>query len=355
MKKSVKFILAILCMFACTMVFAGSDNLISLGVPSFVCEFAVPTGVMVAPIFAVTPQETGIVIAYKNKDLIADEVMPVKKLDGPELTFEWYERTLGDAFTNQDTRVGRMSRPNTIYFDGETRSGYAKAYGLETPVPFEDLDRIKNKQLFLGATSEDLTNRVLLDREVRVAAIVQNSANYLASQAITVPDSQKIGASGADVYNLILQYLEDALVRPNVLGMSSKVWMKLRSDPSVIAALYPNGNGKGAATREQLAELFEVERLIIGKARINTNRNPKSPVLQPCWGPHIWGHYYEPMSTLKSGLAWGMTAQVGERILEVNEDKSIGLKGGEIIKAGFYQDEVVTAKGAGILLKDILV
>ena len=49
-----------------------------------------------------------------------------------------------------------------------------------------------------------------------------------------------------------------------------------------------------------------------------------------------------------------MTAQIGDRFATIIEDEKIGLKGAEIIKAGFYQKEVVIGKDAGFLLKNIV-
>ncbi len=85
----------------------------------------------------------------------------------------------------------------------------------------------------------------------------------------------------------------------------------------------------------------------------SSNKNPKAPITTQCWGNHLFGLHQEELSTLTEGITWGITAQVGERIAESNEDKTIGLKGGVIVKAGFYQEEVVVGKGAGFLLKDI--
>ncbi|MFA6689938.1 MAG: hypothetical protein WCS18_10720 [Sphaerochaetaceae bacterium] len=355
MTKLSKILFILISLVAVGSVFAGADALTAFGVPQSVAGILCPSGVSVAILpllLPITEQQTGLVVAYKNKALIADQAMPVKQLDGPELSFKWWKRRLGDAFTAQDTKVGRMSAPNKVYFEGDWESAVAKAFGLETSVMNEDLDQIKDKTRYLNSALEGLIDRVLLGREVRVAGIVQDAANYESSQVKTCTAEERIGTN-TDVYGMIMQMFEDALVRPNVFGMNSLVYTKLRSDKSIIAAIYPNGNGKGVATKEQLMELFEVDDLIVGKARVNTNRNPKSPSLENCWGNNLWAHYQEPLSSLTDGLAWGMTAQVGDRVAETVEDKDMGLKGGVTIKSGFYQAEVVTAKAAGVLIKGI--
>lgn len=354
MRKTTRIILALVSLACAACAFASADTLSVMGVPQFIIDTFACSGFATATLLPIGEQQTGLVIAYKNSRLIADDVMPVKTLDGPELTFKYFRRALGDAFGNQDTKVGRTSAPNVVHFSGEDVAGLAAAYGLQTPVPYEDLSQVKNKERYINTALEALMDRVLLDREVRVAGIVQNAANYTSEHVKVCSASERIGAQGSNIFELLMDMIESALVRPNVLGMSSKVFYKLRTDKSVINAIWPTNNGSGVATREQIAQLFEVDKIIVGQSRVNTNKNPKSPNLTPCWGNHIWGHYQEDLSDLKDGLTWGMTAQIGDRYAEVIEDKNMGLKGGEIIKAGFYQSEVVTAPGAGILVKNVV-
>ena len=356
MKKNAKIMLTLVSLVCVLCTLAGADTLTACGVPQIAIDLFClgGAGVSTCPILPIGEQQTGLVIAYKNKDLIADQVMPIKILDGAEHTFKYFERTKGDAFTAPDAKVGRLSEPNIIHLSGTEKSDFVIPYGLEDIVPREDIDQIANKERFVNTHLEYLVNQILLGRELRTAGLVQDTSNYESDCHHTYQSSEGIGASVFDIFATLLEYLEKPLARPNKLGMSANVWAKLRTDPNVLKAIYPNNNGGGVATREQIKDLFEVDEILIGAARVNTTKNPSSPTLARCWGDHIWAHYEEPLSTLKEGLAWGMTAQVGDRYAEVIEDKKIGLKGAEIIKAGMYQKEVVVGKGAGFLLKNVL-
>ena len=356
MKKTTKIMLTFISLVCVLCTLAGADTLTACGVPQIAIDLFClgGAGVSTCPILPIGEQQTGIVTAYKNKALIADQVMPIKILDGPELTFKYFERTKGDAFTAPDTHVGRTSEPNIIHLSGTEKSDFCIAHGLEDIIPREDIDQIANKERFVNTHLEYLVNQILLGRELRTAGLVQDTSNYESDCSVTYQASEGIGASGFNIVDVIMEYLEKPLARPNKLGMSANVWAKLRTDANVLKAIYPNNNGGGVATREQIKALFEVDEILVGAARVNTTKNPKNPTLSRCWGDHIWAHYEEPLSTLKEGIAWGMTAQVGERYAEVIEDKKIGLKGAEIIKAGMYQKEVVIGKGAGFLLKNVI-
>lgn len=356
MKKITKIALVLISLACAVCVFAGADTLTACGVPQIVCDiFGVGgAGASIAPILPIGEQQTGLVIAYKNAELIADQVMPVEKLEGKELSFKYFVRTKGDAFTVPDTKVGRMSEPNVIHLSGEEKSDFAVAHGLEDIVPIEDIDQIGDKNRYVNTRFQYLIDQLLLGREVRVAGIVQNTANYASGNTHTYENNQGIGADGFNIVDVINEYLEKLIVRPNRLGMGSTVFSKLRTDPNVLRCVYPNGNGQGMATRQQLCDLFEVDEIIVGRARVNTTKNAKNLELERCWGNNIWGHYQEPLSSLKDGVAWGKTAQVGERFSAIIDAPNKGLKGSEVLKVGFYQKEVVLAKDAGFLLKNVV-
>lgn len=356
MKKMTKIAFVLICL-ACTVcAFASADTLTACGVPQIVCDIfcAGGAGASFAIILPCGEQQTGLVVAYKNEELIADQVMPVQELEGKELTFKYFERTKGDAFTVPDTRVGRMSEPNMIHLSGVDKSDIVEPHGLEDPIPFEDINQIQNKERFVNTHFQYLINLVLLGREKRVADIVQNTSNYGDGLSHTYDANQGMGASGFNIVDTILEWLDKPLARPNKIGMNYTVYTKLRTDPNVIKAIFHNDSGSGIATKQQLCDLFEVKNIIVGAARVNTTKNAKNLNLERCWGNHIWAHYEEKLSTLTEGLAWGMTAQVGPRYADIIEDKKMGLQGGEILKAGFYQKEVVLGKDAGFLLKNVI-
>lgn len=357
MKKMTKIALVLISLVCAVCAFAGTDTLTACGVPQIVCDlFGASSGVLTAGtmLFPVTEQQTGIVIAYQNKKMIADEVMPIDKLEGKELSFKYFKRTLGDAFTVPDTKVGRASEPNLIHLSGEEVADFVVAHGLEDLIPKEDLERVVDMSRYSNTRLEYMMNLLLLGREKEVADIVQNTSNYGTGCSHTYENAEGMGATGFDIVATIMEYLEKPFARPNILGMGAAAYHKLRMDPNVLKAIYPTSNGSGVATRQQLCELFEVDKIIVGESRVNTTKNSKTPTLERCWGSNIWGHYQEQLSSLKEGIAWGITAQVGDRIVEVIDKPEKGLKGSELVKVGFYQKPVVTAKDAGFLLKNVV-
>ena len=55
-----------------------------------------------------------------------------------------------------------------------------------------------------------------------------------------------------------LDAISTPLARPNIAVTSLAVYNKLRKHPALVSAITGNESGKGAVTRQQLAEYFEV-------------------------------------------------------------------------------------------------
>lgn len=351
--KNTIFIVLALVAFAAQ--FAGADTLTLLGLPHQVTEILFMGGASIAFVFPVTTEQTGMVIAYKNKDLVADRAMPIKDSLSTSLSFKWFLRDLADGFTVPDTKVGRASRPNQVDFNGTEQSSTAFAYGLESPVTKEDMDQAGNKvENLVTSRLQSLINLVLLGREVRVAGIVQSPANYLDNQVAATATGDKFNLADANPLKYVLTKLDDAIVRPNKMGFGAGAWTAFRTHPTVVKAIHGNAGDSGVVTRQQVADLLELNEIIVGSSFVNTAKRGKTPLLTRCWGNHVWAHYEEPLADATEGLAWGMTVQVGERFAQTVEDPHLGLQGGFWCKAGAYQSEIVTAKGAGILLTDVI-
>src|SRR6185312_3404208 len=137
--------------------------------------------------FVIQPRLTAITLAYRNQRLVADNVLPRIPVDSP--LFKWSQYSLGDAFTVPDTRVGRKGDVNEIDWTATEQSAFCQDYGLEDAIPYYDLMAARASSQTQGVypidpearSTELLTDLVQLDREVRVANLVMNTANYPAA------------------------------------------------------------------------------------------------------------------------------------------------------------------------------
>ncbi|MGC5778836.1 hypothetical protein [Methylobacterium sp. NFXW15] len=154
--------------------------------------------------FPVDPVITAIAIGYRNQaqDLIADQVLPRVPVLGER--YKWTEYPLAEHFTVPDTEVGRRGRVNRVEFSGVERTRGTQDYGLEDAIPISDINEAEGqRRRGLGLidpekiSAEGLTDLVLLDREVRVAAVAQNPDNYAPTRSTSTACATWRAWSGA--------------------------------------------------------------------------------------------------------------------------------------------------------------
>ena len=122
--------------------------------------------------FPIDAELTAIAIAYRNGRMIADDVLPRVPVGKQE--FKYWKYDLADGFTVPNTLVGRKSRPNEVEFDATDATDSTEDHGLDAPVPKADIDNAPANYNPLGRATEQTTNLIVLDREVRTSALVFN-------------------------------------------------------------------------------------------------------------------------------------------------------------------------------------
>jgi len=353
MKKYLSIILRVGLCALCLLVLGSYMGItpLHLSVPGTMSAMAI----MVGFDYAVTPEQSGMVIAYKNADLIADLVMPrCNPFKSTKRTFNYFERNLKAGFTVPDTAVSRKGRPNSVDFDGVMHEATCKPEGLEHSISKDDIQEADNGNELITQEMQAMIDLVLLAREVRVASMVQSANNYDATCVRALSGSDLFSDPSSNALNIIMKQLDLPLVRPTVLGMSQSVWTGLRQNPTIVKATNRNSGDAGAAARQAVAEILEVDEILVGKSRVNVANRGQDPNLATCWGNFLWGHYRNKNATLKNDVTWGLTAQSGTRYTSVNEDTEIGLEGGYRIVVGEYVKELVLGKSAGFLLQNVV-
>ena len=315
--------------------------------------------------FPVSPTLTAISIGYRNPaaTLIYDRVLPEVDVLGD--TFKWTEFPLGEAFTVPELEVGRTGQPGRIEFTGEERDSSVRNFGLDDPIPYSDIKEAEKARREKRSTidpealaTEGLTNLVQLGREVRAASVVQNPDNYDAARRLVLAGNQQFSDfANSDPYAVIDEGMDKTLVyRPNTIVMGQPAWSKIKRHPKLIKAVKGGLTEDGAITKQQFAELFEIDvkNLLIGVAQVNLSRKGQQVNLSRVWGKSVSLLYIDPTKKQADGsvITWGFTAANGKRIAGSIEDKDIGLEGGKRVRVGEKVRELVCAKSVGYLIQN---
>ena len=315
--------------------------------------------------FNIVPALTAIAIGYRNPaaSYIADQVLPRVPVTAEK--FGWTEYPLAEAFNVPEAEVGRTGRVQQLEFGGEERESAVKDYGFDSPIPYSDIEAAREARQ-RGVSTFDpeghatmmLTDTVLNCREVRVARMVHNPANYAAERKITLAGTDRFDDyDQSDPIGVIKEGINSTLVvRPTDLTLGRGVWTKLSSHPKVIEAVKGGLTTSGMVTVEQFKELFSgegIREVHIGDAWYNTAKQGQPVQLERAWGNHIALTHKNPIASPQGGgITFGFTAQYGSRIAGRIVDEDIGLSGGVRVRAGERVRELIVARDAGYLIQN---
>lgn len=302
--------------------------------------------------FPINPTLTGIAILYQNRDHIADRVLPRTQPIDTEV-FTYWSFDLANGITVPDTLVGRRSKVNEVEFAASEKTGKTADYGLELPIPVVDQRNSPPSIDVLEAGTNFLAGLVDLDREQRASRKVFDPASYPAGNVETLtgdfqwsdPDSNPIAA--------IRAAMDKMLVRPNLLTLGGLVWGAISVHPKVVSAMNSSGSTNGVASKRTLADMLELDDIVVGRSFGNSAKFGQPVVRYDLWGKHASLTYTVANPTL--GLqqpTFGMTVPFGTRVVTDRFDPDIGLRGGTRLRNGEGLWEGVLAPECGYFFQN---
>lgn len=301
--------------------------------------------------FPIDPALTAIAVAYRNQSYIADMVLPRVRVGKQAFSFLQYPEAT--AFDVMDTRVGRRSKPNEVVHEATEVFDATNDYGLDQTVPQADIDNSDARYRPLDMATMQLAELIAVAREARVATLVTTLANYPSDLRVTLSGpAQYSDYTNSDPVRDLNARLDEPLMRPNKLVFGQAAWSVFRSHPRVVQAVFGTAQNGGIASRQAVADLFEVDEVLVGAARSNTAKRGQTATLTRLWGKHIAALYIPPVLTGQGEVAWGATFEFGDRIAGAEFDRDIGLRGGQRVRVGESVKERIIANRAGYFIQN---
>jgi len=300
--------------------------------------------------YPIDPALTAIAIAYKNAEYIADLVLP--RIRVGKQAFKFMQYSADKFFNAPDTFVGRRSKPGEVTLDGAEVPDFTEDHALDGGVPKADIDNADERYNPLDDEVAFIMELVALRREIRAAGIIHNAATYPAGLKVALAGGNQFSDPASDPIAAINGYLDLPLMRPNQLVFNQTGWTKFRSHPSIVEAVLGTGAKKGVVKREAVAELFEVNEVLVGTARANNAKRGQAPNIARVWGNHIAALYKAPIPQARGAMTFGGTFQFGDPIASQWEDKDMGMRGGTACRAGESVKERVIADQAGFFIEN---
>jgi len=296
--------------------------------------------------FPVDPVLTQIAMAYRNAAMIADSVLPRIPVGGEVFKFTRYEKD--ERFNTPDTLVGRKSRVPEVEFGATEDEASVRDYGLEDPIPQADINAAGSRYNPVEQAVEAMQDLIALGREVRVSSMVMDANNYGADNKKAVANAWTDKANSTPLDDL-LEALDAPLMRPNVVAFGMANWRALSTNPQIVKAVHGNSGDSGVARRQQVAELLEVDEILVGQSYVNTAKKGQAASFQRVWDG-VLAFHRNPAANTRNGITYGFTGQYGDRVSGQWEDKNIGLRGGQRVRTGESVKELITAPDLAYLL-----
>lgn len=298
--------------------------------------------------FPVNPELTGIAIAFKNAELIADQVLPrlEPKLSVQQFKYMYFD--FAQMITVPDTKVGRKSEPGTIEFGGTETPAMTKDYGQDSIIPIDDMNQAPAGYDPRQFAVQQLTNLVELDRELRTSTKVFNSATYVAGNKEVLAGASQWSHPDSKPVNQITAAQDKMIMPGNVLVLGRATWSALRTNPSLLKALNPSGASEGLANKRAVADLLELDDILVGSGWANASKPGQNAVRYRLWGKHAALIRREKIvSSLGEVPTFGWTAQYGDRVAGDIPEPKIGLRGSVRVRSGESVEEVISAPDLG--------
>ena len=290
-------------------------------------------------------------IDYRPAGGVAPDIFPIVTVQKQSNVYADFDR--GSKLRRQNTKRSPGVYARIIDRDVGSGTYFAKNYALADAVTIEDranADPIYVSKLY-EQRAEFVLDHLMLDWEVRVATQVTSTSNVGSSSAVS---SAWDGAGDclADLNQAIDNVHYSNGMKPNKVTFGPEAWDSFRRNSDVRNLIFGTNNGGGYPTTAQVADLLDVEQVLVAGMFQNTGAEGQSESLSSIWGDNVLVQY-SPMSPSidRPSFAYSFRwAQPGLPNMVVERHPYDSRAKAEIVEVGYYQDAKLTGASYGFLL-----
>jgi len=246
---------------------------------------------------------SNISIMYRNEAYVGTELMPIVPVKKKSDIYYIYD-SKADRFRIPQTLRAPRTESRTVDWKVTTDGYVCDEHALNDlidDIERDNADKPLNPEV---DTVEFLTDIIQLGLEMRikdqlVASLSANAPGVVWDTYETSDPIVDIETGKNAIHAVIFK-------EPNILLLGKAVYDKLKHHPKILDRIkYVQ---KGVVTPELMASIFEVEKVIVGKAGYNTAKEGKPESLSYLWGKNAILAYVEPNPGIKK-FSLGYTFQ----------------------------------------------
>ncbi len=238
----------------------------------------------------VDPVLTNVALAYNNFDYVAEKVAPVIKVK--KQTGKYYVFDKSKFRKIQTERAIGAPAKETGYGLSSSAAFTCKDHALKEMVPDEEKLQSDSPLTPEADATENVMERLSIEKEYNLANYMQDTANLTNNTTLSGSDQWSDYQSSDpidDIETGIESVRSNSIVNPNTFLVGQQVWNKLKHHPDAIERIKYSGFAKftGAA----LADLLDLQNVIVASARYNSANEGQSDSLSYIWGKYAWVLY----------------------------------------------------------------
>lgn len=303
---------------------------------------------------------SNLVIGYEPQGYIVQDIFPMVNVNKQSNVYHVW--TKGDFFRIPDTRRAPKTNANRVETNISSETYFCNNYALGDEISFEDLANVDQAIKIREKMARNLVNLLNLDWENRVASQISSGSN-VGSYTTLSGTSQWSDYANSDPVNDVEVGKESIAsttgLEANLIIIPRAVISKLKQHPDLLDRVkYTGTNDRpGQVTPRALAEVFGVDRVLIGRTIKNTaEQGNATDSFSDVWGKNVViAHVTNGPSpdgrdpSLGYSFRWN-SPLLGGRPMAVERWTDPNNRKFENIEAGYYQDEKLVATELGYVI-----
>lgn len=284
-------------------------------------------------------------IKYQNKSFVAMEVFPELMVKNESDKYYVYDRD----FRLPETARANKGKAREHTFQLSTSSYVLEEHALKDYVSDRDANNYDLASL-RADTTEELTDKILLRLEKSVADLF-TSTSWSQNVSLTAAQQWSLDTTTSNPIPLMdtaaTTVIDNSGYTPNIAVIPHKAMIAAKNHSSVIDRIkYTNVN----ITPQMLAGLFDIQKLVVPKAVIDSSAEGVAASIGDVWGDNVFvGYRAERPSPLKPSA--GYVFRSSTPLVKRWRDEE---RASEAIEVGMLYQAKVVASLSGYLLKDVL-
>lgn len=250
------------------------------------------------------PVLSNVSIRYSNDEYIADQILPVRSVSKRTGKYFVYDKS-NFRIADSERSIGD---PSTEVEYGLSKADFSTAdHALKQIVPDQIRDQAEDALDPMSDATEQVTDRLLIEREDALADWMQNTSNISQNVTLSGTDQWNDGANSdpfGDIKTGRSTVQKATGKKPNTFVMGQEVFDELSEHPDVIDRV--KYSQLGIVTEDLMAQAFKVDNVLVGSALKQNATEGQADDLGYIWGKHAWLAYVSPTTSLRQ-VTFGWT------------------------------------------------